>query len=378
VACAKHFAVHSGPEPQRHTIDVTPSERDLHEIYLPHFEMAVREGHVGGFMGAYNSVSGKPACANPFLLTDILRRQWRFNGYIVSDCGAINDIHANHKFVTTPEEAAAVAVKAGCDICCGGDFNALIKAVQKKLITEKEIDDALSYAFTVRFRLGLFDPTGKVPYSKISIAENDTPEHATLALQAARESIVLLKNDGLLPLDRSRVKRIAVIGANADNVPLLLGNYNGEPSHPVTILNGIRQIAGPGIEVNYKPGCPLAVRKDGKNAPAPAMPAEAVATAKSADVVIYVGGISPELEGEEMSSANGYDGFDGGDRTRIELPQVQEDLLQAKKCPVPTATMDLTVVIARALSCHKCRRICFRLWKRPVSRLCLSIAAVVL
>jgi len=329
MACAKHYAVHSGPEPKRHTIDVNPPERDFYETYLPHFEMAVREGHVGGVMGAYNSVYGEPACASPLLLTDILRKQWGFDGYIVSDCGAINDIHANHKFVATPEEAAAAAVKAGCDICCGGDYNALLKAIQKGLITETEIGGALAYALKARFRLGLFDPADKVPFSKISIAENDTPEHRELALKAARESIVLLKNDGLLPLDRAKIKRIAVIGANADSVPLLLGNYNGEPSHPVTILNGIKEIAGANIEVTYAQGCPLAVRKDGSNQPTAEMLADAIAAAKSSDVVIYVGGISPDLEGEEFGGVSRYDGFNGGDRTRIELPSVQEHLLMA-------------------------------------------------
>src|SRR5258708_27885344 len=182
--------------------------------------MAVREGHVGGVMGAYNSVFGEPACANLQLLTDILRKQWGFNGYIVSDCGAIEDIFAHHHFANSPEEAAAAAVKAGCDICCGSDYNALLKALQKGLITEKEIDGALIYALTTRFRLGLFDPLDKVPFASIPISANDTPEHEALALKAARESIVLLKNDGLLPLDRSRIKRIAVIGANANSVPL--------------------------------------------------------------------------------------------------------------------------------------------------------------
>ncbi len=243
VACAKHFAAHSGPESKRHRFDAEPPERDFYETYLPHFEMAVREGHVGGFMGAYNAVYGLPACASPLLLTDILRHQWGFNGYIVSDCGAINDIHANHHFVDSPEAAAAAAVKAGCDICCGSDFNALLMAVQKGLITEKDIDGALTYALTTRFRLGLFDPAAKVPFAGITIAANDTPDHEALALQAARESVVLLKNSGLLPLDRSRIKRIAVIGANAISVPMLLGNYNGIPARPVTILDGIKRVA---------------------------------------------------------------------------------------------------------------------------------------
>ncbi|HUC86464.1 MAG TPA: glycoside hydrolase family 3 C-terminal domain-containing protein [Candidatus Acidoferrales bacterium] len=329
MACAKHFAVHSGPEPARHTIDVTPPERDFYETYLPHFEMAVREGHVDGFMGAYNSVYGRPACASPQLLTDILRRQWGFTGYVVSDCGAINDIYANHHFVSTPEEAAAAAVKAGCDICCGGDFNALLKAVQKELITPPEIDQALAYALRARFRLGLFDPPELVPFSKISMAQNDTPEHEALALKAARESIVLLKNDGVLPLDRAKIKTVAVIGANADSVPLLLGNYNGTPARPVTILDGIKSVAGANISITYTPGCPLAVRRDGSDQPSPKSLTDAVAAASASDVVVYVGGISPDLEGEEFGGTSPYDGFKGGDRTRIELPSVQEDLLKA-------------------------------------------------
>jgi beta-glucosidase len=328
MACAKHYAVHSGPESKRHRFDAEPPERDFYETYLPHFEMVVREGHVGGVMGAYNAVFGEPACANPQLLTDILREQWGFNGYIVSDCGAIEDIFAHHHFANSPEEAAAAAVKAGCDICCGSDYNALLKALQKGLITENEIDGALTYALTARFRLGLFDPADKVPFARIPISANDTPAHEALALKAARESIVLLKNDDLLPLDRNRIKRIAVIGVNADAVPLLLGNYNGEPSRPVTILNGIKRIAGANIEVTYTPGCPLALRKDESDEHAKKLIAEAVAAAKSADVVIYVGGISPDLEGEEFGGVSRYDGFSGGDRTRIELPSVQEDLLK--------------------------------------------------
>jgi len=329
VACAKHYAVHSGPEPERHRFDAVPSERDLHETYLPQFEAAVREGHVGGVMGAYNSVDGQPACANPYLLTDLLRRQWGFDGYVTSDCGAIYDIWANHKFVETPEEAAAVAVKAGDDLCCGTDYNALVLAVQKGLISEPEIDQALSYLLEIRFRLGLFDPPASVPYSQIPFSENNSPEHQTLALRVARESMVLLKNDGLLPLDRAKIKRIAVIGENANSVPMLLGNYNGTPANPVTILNGIRNAAGADIAVVYQPGCPLAQLKDDSAPPDTAMTAAAVKAAKSADVVIYVGGISAQLEGEEMTRANGFVGFSGGDRTEIELPSVQTDLLKA-------------------------------------------------
>jgi beta-glucosidase len=331
MACAKHFDVHSGPEPLRHVFDADPPERDFYETYLPQFEMAVRQSHVGGVMGAYNSVRGKPCCADPFLLTDILRKQWGFDGYIVSDCGAIHNIWANHHFVATPEEAAAVAVKAGCDICCGSDYNALLKAVQQGLITEQEIDGALAYTLKTRFRLGLFDPPGMAPWSRIGIDQNDTPEHEALALKVAEESIVLLKNDGLLPLNRAKIKRIAVIGPNADSVPVLVGNYSGTPARPVTILDGIKAVAGTNIEVTYEPGCPLALRKDGSYKPGPQMLADAVAAARLADVVIYVGGISAQFESEESSRANGFIGFEGGDRTRIELPSLQEDLLKALK-----------------------------------------------
>ena len=329
MACAKHFDVHSGPEPLRHQFDADPSPRDFYDTYLPQFEAAVREGHVGGVMGSYNAVYGVPSCASRFLLTDILRQDWGFTGYIVSDCGAIHNIWANHHYVSTPEEAAAVAVKAGCDICCGRDYNALIQAVQEGLISEKEIDRALFYALEIRFRLGLFDPPSMVPWSKIGMDQNNTPAHRALALKVAEESIVLLKNSGVLPLNRAHIKRIAVIGPNADSERMLLGNYHGTPTHPVTILAGIKAVAGPGIQVTYAPGCPIALRRDGSNKPKPAMEADALAAAKSADVVIYVGGINSDYEREESSKPNVYLGFHGGDRTRIELPSVQEHLVEA-------------------------------------------------
>ncbi|MGB8368179.1 MAG: glycoside hydrolase family 3 C-terminal domain-containing protein [Limisphaerales bacterium] len=327
MACAKHFAVHSGPEPERHRFDATPPERDFYETYLPHFEAAVREGHVGAVMGAYNSVYGKPACANPLLLTELLRKQWGFDGHVVSDCGAIYDIHANHKFTATPEEAAAAAVKAGDDLCCGKDYNALVRAVKKGLISEAEINIAVGRVLEARFRLGLFDPPETVPYEQIPITQNDTPAHEALALKMARESIVLLKNDGLLPLDRAKFKHIAVIGANADSVPMLLGNYNGMPARPVTILDGIRNAVGTNVQVDYEPACPLALGRDGTGRPDAQTWAKVIATAWMSDAIIYVGGISPRLEGEEMQVD--YDGFNGGDRTQIELPAVQNELLEA-------------------------------------------------
>ncbi|HXS68137.1 MAG TPA: glycoside hydrolase family 3 C-terminal domain-containing protein [Candidatus Polarisedimenticolia bacterium] len=328
MACAKHFAVHSGPEPLRHVFDARPPERDFYETYLPQFEAAVREGHVGGVMGAYTSLYGKPCCMSSMLLTDILRRQWGFDGYVVSDCGAIKDIWLGHKAAGTPQQAAALAVKAGCDISCYNDYLALAGAVTNGLISEDEIDVALGHVLTTRFRLGLFDPPALVPYSKITLAQNDTPANRALARKVAEESIVLLKNDGLLPLDRAKIKSIAVIGANANAVPMLLSSYAGTPSKTVAILEGIKALAGPNVRVDYAQGCPLALRIDGTNAPTPEALARAVAMAGQADVIIYVGGINSGLEGEEMLHTN-YIGFAGGDRTQIELPKVQTELLKA-------------------------------------------------
>ncbi|HEV2454275.1 MAG TPA: glycoside hydrolase family 3 C-terminal domain-containing protein [Verrucomicrobiae bacterium] len=341
MGCAKHYAVHSGPEPKRHEFNAAPPERDLYETYLPQFEMSVRQGHVGGVMGAYSALDGVPDCANYFLLTDILRKQWAFDGYIVSDCDAVHDIYSGHHYANSLPAAAAAAVKAGCDICCGGSYNALLKAVQDNLITEPEIDGALYYALKTRFRLGLFDPPSDVPWSNIGIDQNDTPEHEALALKVAEESVVLLKNNGVLPLDRDKIKRIAVIGENADSVPVLVGNYNGTPARPVSILEGIKAAAGAGVQVTYSRGCPLALAKDNSNAPDRDMTAQAIADAKAADVVIYAGGITAQLEGEENRKANGYIGFYGGDRTQIELPSVQTDLLKAlRKTGKPVVFVD--------------------------------------
>jgi beta-glucosidase len=327
LACAKHFAVHSGPEPLRHAFDARPSEQDLYDSYLPHFEVAVREGQVGAVMSAYNRVDGKSATASPFLLTELLRQRWGFAGHVVSDCDAVSDIWMTHKLVGTPEAAAALAVKAGCDLNCGSQYYALTRAVKKGLLTEQDIDQALRHVLGARFWLGMFDPPDRVAYSRIPMSEVESPAHAALALKAAGESIVLLKNTGVLPLERTRLKRLAVVGANADSVRMLLGNYNGTPSQPVTILQGLRDAAGPGIEVAYARGCPLAVRHGETFGPEAPEFKRALEIARTADAIIYVGGISPQLEGEEMRVD--YDGFLGGDRTRIELPDPQTALLQA-------------------------------------------------
>jgi len=257
IATVKHFAVHSGPEPERHSFDAKIDERDFRETYLPQFEMGVKEGKAYSVMCAYNRLYGEACCGSNHLLTSILRNEWGFKGYVVSDCGAIGDIYQNHKIVGTPEEASALAVKSGCDLECATTFQSLKQAVAKKLITEPEIDVAVKRLFTARFKLGMFDPPEMVKWTKIPYSVVDSRQNRELALEASRKSIVLLKNqNGLLPLKKD-IKTIAVIGPNADQSLMLLGNYNGIPSDPITPLRGIREKL-PGSKVLYAQGCELA------------------------------------------------------------------------------------------------------------------------
>jgi beta-glucosidase len=258
IATVKHYVVHSGPEPERHHFDAVADERDFRETYLPQFEMGIKEGKAHSAMCAYNRYNGEPCCGSNSLLNDILRNQWGFDGYIVSDCGAVRDIYSNHKIVSTPEEAAALAVKSGCDLNCGRTYGYLKTAVEKNLITEPDIDVAVKRLFTARFKLGMFDPPKKVKYTKIPYEVVDCKRHRDLALEAARESIVLLKNENnLLPLDKD-IKTIAVIGPNANQRLMLLGNYNGVPSDAVTPLRGIKEKLSPDTKVLYAQGCELA------------------------------------------------------------------------------------------------------------------------
>jgi beta-glucosidase len=258
VATAKHYAVHSGPEPLRHAFDAVVSDHDLEETYLPHFEAAVREGGAYSVMCAYNSVDGQPACANTRLLGDILRKQWGFQGYVVSDCGAVGDIYRNHKFVPAAEEGVARALKAGTDLNCGIEYQNLLSAARAGLVTEADIDRSLRRLLLARFKLGEFDPPEMVKYARIPYSENDSPAHRQLALEAARKALVLLKNDRqTLPLSKS-LKTVAVIGPNANDTNVLLGNYNGIPSEPVTPLEGIRRKLGAGARVLYARGSDVA------------------------------------------------------------------------------------------------------------------------
>ena len=458
-ACEKHFAVHSGPEPLRHGFNADPPEADLYETYLPAFEALVREGHVAGAMTAYNSLDGTPCSINPLLYS--LLAKWGFDGYVTSDCGSVGDLIHSYGRATDDAEAEALVLRAGMNVTCGSEAPGIVEAVHRGLLTGAQVDRQLAPLLRTMFRLGFFDPKDRVPYNAIPPSENNTPDHAALALRAARESIVLLKNDGVLPLRPESLHRVAVIGPNATSVPVLVGNYNGTPSAPVTVLRGLTAALGPGVRVDYAHGCdyaaaavpvrpvasdwyvgqyfanrdlagepaatrwdrpirlevgapkspglppgvpdhdisvrwtgdllttlggdyritvrarggfrltvgdervidswtptpaqrgverpitvtrrlagnarvpfrleyaqgdgPADITLDWSSPPADAGVAEALAKAKDADVIVFVGGISAQLEGEEMEVP--YVGFSGGDRERIELPAVQQQLL---------------------------------------------------
>jgi beta-glucosidase len=256
IATAKHYAVHSGPEPDRHTFDARPTERDLWDTYLPAFRDLVQEAKVASVMSAYNRINGESATASDRFLNDILRRQWGFTGYVVSDCGAVDDIFRRHKIVPTAEEGTALALTKGCDLECGSSFRALKGALEKGLMTEADLDLALERLFAARTRLGMFDPPARVRWAQTPYSVNDAPEHDRLARRVAQESIVLLKNAGVLPL-RKDFRSLAVVGPTADDLMSLLGNYNGTPARPVTILAGIRAAVTPLTRVIYERGADL-------------------------------------------------------------------------------------------------------------------------
>lgn len=482
ISTPKHYAVHSGPEPDRHRFDAVTDQRDLYETYLPAFEATVKEAGADSVMCAYNRYMGQACCASDTLLRKLLRDDWQFKGYVVSDCGAISDIYAGHKLVRTAAEASAMAVKLGTDLSCGQEYKSLIEAVKRGLISEAEIDVSLRRLFTARFKLGMFDPPEMVAFARIPISENDSPAHRQLALEAARKSIVLLKNDGpMLPLKRG-LKQIAVIGPTAADPLILLGNYNGTPSRSVSLLEGISNKVAPQTSVVYEQGCNLveagpiyhkvagavlsaqgkpglkaeyfdnrnlegkpvltgtdaaidfnwgeghkvgglkdtdfSIRWTGRlttaatgehrfavtgddgyrlwingqliidnwttHAPetrtasinleagreadikleyfqggggaevslawaTPDDPTKkAVALAAQSDAVIFVGGITPRLEGEEMNV--GLEGFHGGDRTDIRLPKVQEELLKALSATGKPVVLVLTSGSALAVN----------------------------
>lgn len=341
VATAKHFAVHSGPESERHFFNANVNQRDLWETYLPAFKDLVVDANVYSVMGAYNRVNGESASASNYLLQEILRDKWGFTGYVVSDCGAINDIHANHEIVKTPEESAALGVITGCDLNCGGIYQRyLLESVTLGLISEKEIDTAVYRLFLARMKLGMFDPAKIVSYAQIPFDINNSQKHDELSLKTALSSMTLLKNSGVLPIDINKINKIAVVGPNADNINALLGNYHGTPSSPVTFINGLNDYVGKRAEITYSKGVDLV--KDGADG-SNFLSDSIIKDVKRADLAIFVGGLDATWEGEEMPGGINVDGFYNGDRTRIEMPEIQQEAIKAM---IDTGTPVVLVLMA--------------------------------
>ena len=326
-ACAKHFAVHSGPESERHHFNAVVSQKDLWETYLPAFEALVKEANVEGVMGAYNRTNGEPCCGSKTLLKDILRDEWGFRGYVTSDCWAIHDFHEQHMVTKTAPESVALAVNNSCDTNCGSMFANLLIAHKEGLVSEEAITQAVVRLMTTRMKLGMFDDPEHVPYASIPYEKNDCAEHRNFSLEVSKKSLVLLKNQNhLLPLDKSKLKSIAVIGPNADSRAALLGNYCGTPSRSYTVLQGIEDYVGDAVRVYYAQGChlykdrvePLALKSDHI--------AEAVSAAERADVVVLCLGLDSTLEGEEGDTGNAYA---SGDKPDLNLPGEQQKLMEA-------------------------------------------------
>ncbi len=323
-ACAKHFAVHSGPEAVRHEFDAQADPKDMRETYLAAFEALVKEAHVESVMGAYNRVNGEPACGSETLLVKILRGEWQFEGHVVSDCWAIRDFHEHHHVTDTAPESAALALKNGCDLNCGNTYLQILAAYQEGLVTEEQITTACERLMTTRYMLGILGDDH--PYAEIGLDQNDTDEHAALALEAAEKSMTMLKNDGTLPLNLDKLQSVAVIGPNADSIACLEGNYNGTSSRYVTFLEGVRAACAGKARVYYAQGSHLYKDRTSNLAMADDRLAEAVATAKQCDVSILCLGLDPTLEGEEGDTGNEYS---SGDKSTLALPPCQIKLLNA-------------------------------------------------
>ena len=322
-ACAKHFAVHSGPEALRHEFNAEVSRKDLWETYLPAFEAAVKEGGVESVMGAYNRTLGEPCCGSDLLMRKILRGKWGFEGHYVSDCWAIADFHNHHHITATAPESAALALKMGCDVNCGNTYLHLLQALEAGLITEDDITAAAERLFTTRFLLGEFDEN--CAYNAIPYETVECPEHLALSEEAARRSVVLLKNDGLLPLNLEKIRTIGVIGPNANDRMALIGNYHGTASRYITVLEGIQDYVGDRARVLYAEGCHLyRNRVEGLAQPGDRL-AEAQTVAEHSDVVVLVVGLNKNLEGEEMHESNAGG---SGDKADLLLPAPQRKLME--------------------------------------------------
>ena len=325
-ACAKHFAVHSGPEGLRHSFDAVVSRQDLYETYLPAFKACVQEAKVEAVMGAYNRTNGEPCCGSKTLLQDILRKEWGFEGHVVSDCWAILDFHENHKVTKTPLESAAMAMNNGCDLNCGCMFPNLRDAVRGGYVDEARLDEAVTNLMECRMKLGLFEEEGKVSFDAIGYDQVDTKENRALNLEISRKSLVLLKNeDHLLPLDKTKIRSIGVIGPNADSRKALVGNYEGTASRYVTVLEGIEDYVGEDVRVYYSEGCHLYRDRTSNLAQADDRMSEVRAVCEVSDVVVVVLGLDSGIEGEQGDAGNE---FASGDKKDLKFPGLQPEVLR--------------------------------------------------
>lgn len=319
-ACAKHLAVHSGPEKERHHFNAEVSRKELWETYLPAFETAVKDGNVEAVMGAYNRINGDPACAHPYLMGEVLRGRWGFRGHFVSDCWALRDIHESHRVTKSPEQSAALALKNGCDLNCGCTYLSLLKAVKSGLVSKNSVRESAIRLFTCRYLLGMFDSNeyDDIPYTVI-----ECPEHMKLSARAADESVVLLKNDGILPLS-SEIKTIGVIGPNADSRSALEGNYHGTSSEYVTVLQGVRE-AFKNSRILYSIGADIYETKPDGLSREHNRISEAVSVVKNSDAVVLCLGLNETLEGEEGDTGNQ---FASGDKIDLNFTPSQKYLME--------------------------------------------------
>lgn len=323
-ACAKHFAVHSGPESERHYFDAKTDKRDLFETYLRAFHVCVTEGKVEAVMGAYNRTNGEPCCGSKFLLEDILRKEWGFDGHVTSDCWAIKDFHENHKITKNALESVTMAMNNGCDLNCGNIFVYLEQAVKEGLVKEERLDEAVIRLFTTRMKLGLFEK--EIPFSDITFDQIDNAKNVALNKEVSEKSLVLLKNQkNTLPLKKDEIKTIGVIGPNANNRKALVGNYEGTASEYVTVLEGIKEYAKDFARVYYSEGCHLFKDKVGGLGQVNDRLSEVKAVCENSDVIIAVMGLDSGLEGEEGDEGNE---FASGDKPDLNLPGIQLDILR--------------------------------------------------
>jgi beta-glucosidase len=340
-ACAKHFAVHSGPEKDRHHFNAKVNQKDLWETYLFAFERLVKDANVDAVMGAYNRTNDEPCCGSNYLIKDVLRGKWEFEGHYVSDCWAVKDFHQNHKVTNSPEESVSLALKSGCDVNCGCTYQFVMKALDRGMISEDYITQAAIRLFTTRYLLGEFEPT---QFDEIGYREIESKKHIELSLDAARKSVVLLKNDGILPLNKNNLKDIAVIGPNANNRSSLDGNYHGTSSCYITLLEGIQnELKDSDVNIHYSVGCDLSKSRVENLAKDNDRISEALAASECSDLIILSLGLDESLEGEEGDEGNSY--F-SGDKKDISLPQSQLTLLEAM-----IKTKKPLIVVLQAGSC---------------------------